>query len=58
MLALKGEIRKLCKTFGLSNVDVVFTDDRRCVAVKSIVLVERPDVDPTEESNAVSWGDN
>lgn len=62
MGALKTEIRKLCKSFGLDKVEVRFEDDRKGVTVVHglgvVDLQERLDVDPTEESNAVSWGDN
>lgn len=59
MGALKSEIRKLCSSFGLEHIEVCFTDDRKCVSVRhGIDVQQRLDVDPTEESNAVGWGDN
>lgn len=58
MGALKSEVRKLCKSFGLENIEVTFADDRKEIKIKGIDILVDTEIDPTEESNAVCWGDN
>lgn len=56
---LRDQIVILCRDHGVQDAVVEVADARldrpREVFIQ---LVSRPDIDPTEESNAVSWANN
>lgn len=57
MGVLRDAIKQLCAEAGLGEVYVDIGEPKRRREVR-IEIMERFDIDPTEESNAVSWSNN
>lgn len=55
--ALRQKVKNVCREAGLPEVAVFFSEPDRD-GYRVIEIVSQPEVDPTDESNAVSWANN
>jgi uncharacterized protein (DUF111 family) len=57
--AFREEVKRLAKQFNVEVTDIhIHEVAKRGQRTIDVLVEERFDIDPTEESNAVCWGDN